>query len=270
MARSKRRDPCKVCGTRIFRPNDEAVYVCRNGHVLEGSRIEENEVEFGAISSSHKRKKVNRITKPKTPYIFIQNLNRQERKFIFITAYQYLLKLQVQTLISQFGFPSELEATVKKFWSFFVDSNSKLQITWSEFKTLKLPTKLQPAISDVFDSASFLKAPELSGLEVQEDSDSQVSGDLEESLEKQINENDKDLFPFKNRSIRWSLVLIYLGCQYLRYPILAVDILNLANNDELPFRNMYQKLPKKFKKCAGLSLALNSTVCYFACFYKKF
>ncbi|KAJ9055471.1 hypothetical protein DSO57_1003548 [Entomophthora muscae] len=82
---------------------------------------------------------------------------------------------------------------------------------------------------------------------------SQASTDLSEDEPSAIKPLTHRL---ENFTLRWTLVFLYLGCQYIRCPILAGDILHLAALNKLPYLNAYSLIPKELQFIDAMPLRL--------------
>ncbi|KAJ9055468.1 hypothetical protein DSO57_1003548 [Entomophthora muscae] len=244
MAIKRKRPPCPNCGSKRSRPTGLGTFICSRGHVLAGIVEESTNDGFEETRyQQHRRRQALRIkasTKSK-----IQIFGGDEAKLGFIKAFQFILRGQVKFLINTCGVPTELEAVVRKLWGFYLEFNPKLQINWDKING---PTVEEPSLQiPDHDMASDSESDDLDSCS------SQASTDLSEDEPSAIKPLTHRL---ENFTLRWTLVFLYLGCQYIRCPILAGDILHLAALNKLPYLNAYSLIPKELQFIDAMPLRL--------------
>ncbi|KAH3672393.1 hypothetical protein WICMUC_004229 [Wickerhamomyces mucosus] len=117
------------CRSRYYRSIDGR-RICQYGHVSDGhveynDEDDENFVVTKRLNIPQNSQGLSQASQI-TPGL---DTDEKKRKLygaagreLYLKCYQYILRIQVQTLIKQCGLPSVLETIVKKFWALFMNS----------------------------------------------------------------------------------------------------------------------------------------------------
>lgn len=149
---------------------------------------------------------------------------------------------------------------VRKFWGLYLEFNPRLQVDWSKI-----------------DGPAVAASPEIPDKDMAPDSDSDDSASnasSRHSTDGSEEENDAcaSKSPFhrlEHFTLRWTLTLLYLGCQHIRCPILASDLLHLATLNKLPYLSPFSLVPHEFQIVQGMQLKLTAKVPSFRLFHRS-
>ncbi|KAI0241524.1 hypothetical protein L0F63_005533, partial [Massospora cicadina] len=216
----ERRPPCRVCGIQRYRPSGAGTLICIRGHVLEGVIEEVADDGFQEAKAAVTRK--------------IQTFGGEAAKVALIRAIQFILRSQVKASSVDFG-ACTLTST-------------------NDFRLIG-PRSMDP--SPQHNSPK--KSQSGFGTRLRSDSESYANDYSSDTSEGEIIDNIKPSFaPLEYVTLRWTLVLLYLGCQYIRCPVLMVDLIHLATLNQLPYLNPYPQLPAECQAVEGMPLKLTA------------
>ncbi|KAH8719032.1 RNA polymerase I-specific transcription initiation factor rrn7 [Beauveria bassiana] len=208
LRRMPRGERCPECGSQRYYLQDGMRY-CARGHQVEGYVQFDvgDAVDAGMIGTVFKKQKA---VKQKEK----RQLTGEAGKLLYLEALQLLLRMQVLWLIEERGHREELETVVRDLWDLRIrgatalgqgtapDANAEdvLQVFSSQPSIIE-PTKLWTSKSKAQDWGT-----------------------------------DRGLgWPMP--SLSDTLALCYLGCYLLRIPTRLGELIKLANDRHLPYRN---------------------------------
>ncbi|KAM3511665.1 hypothetical protein MY11210_004682 [Beauveria gryllotalpidicola] len=219
LRRMPRGERCPECGSQRYYLQDGMRY-CARGHQVEGFVQFDlgDEAEAGMMGTVFKKQ---RAVKEKEK----RQLTGEAGKLLYLEALQLLLRMQVLWLIEEKGHREELETVVRDLWDLRIrgatalgqgtapdaDAEDVLQVFSSQPATIE-PTKLWTSKSKAQDWGT-----------------------------------DRGL-SWPMPSLSDTLALCYLGCYLLRIPTRLGELIKLANDRHLPYRNVFQQLPTEMQE----------------------
>ncbi|KAF3399262.1 RNA polymerase I-specific transcription initiation factor rrn7 [Talaromyces pinophilus] len=208
-----KRGPCGQEGCRETRYYlDNGIWFCRRGHQQEGRQVEEDPDDYNKRGTVHRIKKV-AVEKIQRTYTGRQGYR------LFIQAYQLILWKQCRALITQKGFPADIERLVKDLWA------------------LRLQN-----LTDRFD-ISLDEAREDDGSESGVFSSQTPAASVEKKDSTHISARKSTDSPL----LKETLGLCYLACLLLRLPVSIGDIYKFAIRNEVPFVKALKSIPQEMK-----------------------
>ncbi|KXS12363.1 hypothetical protein M427DRAFT_72021 [Gonapodya prolifera JEL478] len=255
-SQSSRRRECPVCRSTVFRWDPStASYVCQLGHRLEGFRQEEGEetLPSGALrlrrpTGQRKRKKVMRHT-------YKNLMASRQMEFHRLEALQIVLKAQVQILVHKMNLPAQLDTIVRDLWLLYVNVNpTAIEISENEAKGLQVDT--EELESDSESSPSEVSEEEnlderLRNDPLFQESDEETDDERARNDHPRGRDSERDQQPelaedvekarlrshhLTNRlHMSVTVSLCYLGCVWLRVPVLMKDFHRWMSSGRLPY-----------------------------------
>ncbi|KAJ1675706.1 hypothetical protein EV182_000748, partial [Spiromyces aspiralis] len=113
--------PCIICKSRRWH-REGGILVCESGHNYQGY-IEEDLESFTHSRVRRRGRRVSRTVVEK-----VQKIHGPRGYYHFVRCLQYMLQLEIDALISDFGAPKELDCVVKEIWLLLI---SKLNLKYS-------------------------------------------------------------------------------------------------------------------------------------------
>ncbi|KAI9296382.1 hypothetical protein K502DRAFT_340985 [Neoconidiobolus thromboides FSU 785] len=273
ITKAKKLPPCPTCGSTRYRKTGLGFFLCEEGHQLEGFRQEVMDFMDDNFIGTEKRRRV----AVKNKKIISKIYYNEKGKFLYLRAYQTILKKQSNILIEQFGVPKELLQIVQGLWKVYVSMNPYIQVNVKKLRKKKMKKEnlededdllkeLEGSSSDE-DSERHIDELLKNNLDSENESDTDLNKlediDIDIDIEKEENALKKPESPIKRQFIiklYWTLTFQYLALMYLKVPILSVDLLRLCNNNKIPFNNARSTLPLKIQNRLRPSTALLARV----------
>ncbi|OKL59360.1 hypothetical protein UA08_05400 [Talaromyces atroroseus] len=210
-----KRGPCGQDGCRQTRYYlDNGIWFCRRGHQQEGRQVEEDPDDW------NKRGKVHRIKKVAEEKSQQTYTGRQGYR-LFIYAYQLILWKQCQALVSQKGFPADIEKIVKDLWGLRLQN-----------LTDKYDVSLDEPDEDTGTETFSSQTPAVASVE-----------DKDQNLKGQKTSRKSTDSPL----LKETLGLCYLACLLLRLPVSVGDIYRYAMRNEIPFIGALKIVPQEMR-----------------------
>ncbi|KAJ2962611.1 hypothetical protein NQZ79_g2268 [Umbelopsis isabellina] len=235
MAKAPKLPPCPVCKTKKYRKNATGNYVCKYGHQL--ANYHEEEAEEGNVGANmrqiNRKKGGPKIAKEK------RRLYGPRAMFLYHQMFQQCLRKMVQVLIKKFAAPPDLEIVVRQIWLLYV-SHSEIH-----FDYRRAAKNSQDATQPI----------EPEDDELEEDHERNLSTAAEEAIAEEsadlLDEGQtvtmlKTMNRWPDLSYRHLLVFIYMGCVWLRWPILLSDLQRWSVVGKLPYVALTRDLPTDF------------------------
>ncbi|ORX88615.1 hypothetical protein K493DRAFT_341178 [Basidiobolus meristosporus CBS 931.73] len=233
---------CPICKSRRWFRNDLGFLICEFGHQLQGHQEEELDIEDVRGGRTTRKKRLNHNEEEKR----IEVLYGERGRFLLFQCFQIILRKQLNTLIVDLGFPAQLEKVVQELWTLYV-SQAGLTINESDVEFFD---KIQK--EDVSDKDEIAKLEEEIDQAYDKPLDENEENDPEEVTVTEVIESEPDAMPAttsgldpKDLRLEWSLILCYLGMQWLKLPVLLVDLHRLASNKQLAYLTAYNTLPQR-------------------------
>ncbi|CAG8500085.1 8528_t:CDS:10 [Scutellospora calospora] len=241
---------CPICKSRKWHSDGLGGLVCQFGHQREGFQEQENEIEPTPVTGKRRRSRTGKATNEHYAY-----QNRTEYTRVLLSVIQWVLRRQLHVLIHEMGFVPQIEQVVQHLWILYVNKISEMDLD---------PTSTNHDVSEGYsstfqddneDSLEFLiDVPQDSDSDSEND-DQQRSGanefyDFKSTAKTFANHH---ALPCRISSMRLSYVLaiIYLGCVWLRIPIINGDIIRWASTGRLSYLIIRQELPNDMKLHLG-------------------
>jgi hypothetical protein len=255
---SKVKRVCPTCKTTKFRKSTDSGLVCKYGHKLLGIQQEQAEDDGFAGGRGTRRKIISKVN----DYVDASNPVQQRSDFLLII--QYTLQVISRCMVQDLNFPPELEPTIRELWLLYV-SDSKKEIA----EAYMFEAYEKEVMDKIKGSDSRVKKEIYEKLEEEEKALDDFSGSSSSS-------SDEDEVGFGTQSknhiqqigtsrIKWPklrysnvMVLIYLACIYLNYPILPNDLVRWSRSGQIPFLNMQERIPEKL--LGSLSMYLSNSM----------
>ncbi|EED16731.1 RNA polymerase I specific transcription initiation factor Rrn7, putative [Talaromyces stipitatus ATCC 10500] len=208
-----KRGPCGQDGCRETRYYlDNGIWFCRRGHQQEGRQVEEDPDDY------NKRGTVHRIKKAAVEKIQKTYTGRQGYR-LFIFAYQLILWKQCQALITQKGFPADIEKLVKDLWALRLENlTDRFDLSLDE-----------PRGDDGSDGGVFSSQTPAASIEKKDATHISARKSTDSPL------------------LRETLGLLYLACLLLRLPVSIGDIYKYAVRNEIPFIRALKSVPQEMR-----------------------
>ncbi|KAL1920644.1 uncharacterized protein VTP21DRAFT_1021 [Calcarisporiella thermophila] len=252
---------CPICKSKKWRKDAIGYYVCEFGHPLENYEIavsEFNENTYGGSVRRKKRLKKKPLYKASRSYLF-----GKEAETLMMQCLQIILQNQLKHLIKKYHLPPSLERIVYELWLQYVDIRKKCTYD-SETSSSSTGEDDTPSTIKVEEDFKIYEDPFEAQFDRLEDEKDKIISDDElgdYSSEEDIQEKEelveaspgnaigleeeKDGVYRKKRKMQWwetkegrprimfTIILIYLGCVRLNYPILLADIYWLELNGDI-------------------------------------
>ncbi|CAG8812806.1 39391_t:CDS:10, partial [Gigaspora margarita] len=243
---------CPVCKSRKWFNDGLGGLVCQYGHQREGFREQESEVEAISVTSKKRR---SRSKKASNEYYAYQN--RTDYAQVLLTVAQWVLRRQLHVLIHEMGFVPQIEQVVQHLWILYVNKICELDLdaTGINNDISEGPSSaLQEYDQD--DNLDYL-------IDIPQHSDSdsdgkgggqqRSSGNEFSDFNSQTKSMKYSALPCRlsNMSLSFVLVIIYLGCVWLRIPIIKGDIVRWASTGRLSDLVIRRELPNDMKLHLG-------------------
>ncbi|KAL6608921.1 hypothetical protein U3516DRAFT_553255 [Neocallimastix sp. 'constans'] len=206
---------CLVCKVEEFKIDHRGALVCKHGHESKNFRIELSEFDDITLSNrTIKQKKLKSITN--------EEKNNNEKLNYICEAYQFILKAQIKVLIVKKKFPKEYAEIVKSLWVLFINSYS--------------------------DNNELLS--DIAKREEEEDNKLEQKPFYEKYENAFFNEFIKSSRATTTKTflIKFLIVLLYLGCIWLRMPVLISDFSYWICHEEIPYCTAIYCIPKDIIK----------------------
>jgi hypothetical protein len=206
---------CPVCKVKEFKIDRRGALICKHGHESKNFRIELS--EFDDITLSNRTIK---STKQKS-------INNEENKNNELLnnkyeAYQFILKAQIKVLIIKKKFPKEYAEIVKSLWILFVNSYCNAHELLSD-----IAAREKDEIKKLEQKTFFEK--------------------YENAFFNEFIKNSKALL-VDNSLMKLLIVILYLGCIWLRMPILISDFHYWVCHEEIPYCTAVYCVPEDILK----------------------
>ncbi|KAG2172570.1 hypothetical protein INT44_002585 [Umbelopsis vinacea] len=278
MKKSLKLPPCPICKTRKYRKNAQGHYVCKYGHQLANYQEEEGEegTHTGIVRTISGAKRNTTVKESK-------RLSGPRALFIYHQMFQQCLRQLVRVMITKYGAPADLETIVRELWLLYV-SHSEVHFQYRK-QTAPVATKStvpddeiealeeennnnDSAEEDIVDEADMKEMP---GIDTSE-------GDLLFGNEKMMRNPNFLIWP--NLSYTQLLIFCYLGCVWLRWPVMLADLQRWAIVGKLPYISLTKNLPSEIldtialRKLTALKIIPNMPILYqqtrqwIGCFWK--
>ncbi|CAG8730709.1 19684_t:CDS:10 [Dentiscutata erythropus] len=243
---------CPICKSRKWYSDGLGGLVCQFGHQREGFQEQESEIETASVTSKKRR---SRSKKASNEYYAFQN--RTEYAQVLLTVAQWVLRRQLHVLINEMGFVPQIEQVVQHLWILYVNKLCELDLDVTRINHVA-PEGSSSALQeyDNDDNLEFL-------IDIPQDSDSdsdgkggsqqRSSGNEFSDFNSQAKSMKYSALPCRlsNMSLSFVLVIIYLGCVWLRIPIIKGDIVRWASTGRLSDLVIRQELPNDMKLHLG-------------------
>ncbi|KAG2175518.1 hypothetical protein INT43_001165 [Umbelopsis isabellina] len=235
MAKAPKLPPCPVCKTKKYRKNATGNYVCKYGHQL--ANYHEEAAEEGNVGGNMRA-----ISKNKGGPKMVKEKRRlygPRATFLYYQMFQQCLRKMVQVLIKKFAAPPDLENAVRQIWLLYV-AHSEIHFDYRR-------------AAKSSQDASQSNEPEEDELE--EDYEHNMSTAAAEAIAEEnadlLDEGQtvtmfKTMSRWPNITYRHLLVFIYMGCVWLRWPILLSDLHRWSVVGKLPYVALTKDLPADF------------------------
>ncbi|OAA39862.1 ubiquitin fusion protein [Beauveria brongniartii RCEF 3172] len=219
LRRMPRGERCPECGSQRYYLQDGMRY-CARGHQVEGFVQFDvgDAVDAGMIGTVFKKQ---RAVKEKEK----RQLTGEAGKLLYLEALQLLLRMQVLWLIEEKGHREELETVVRDLWDLRIRGATALGHGTA-------PDADAEDVLQVFSSQPAIIEPT-----------------------KRWTSKSKAQDWGTDRGLGWpmpslsdTLALCYLGCYLLRIPTRLGELIRLANDRHLPYRNVFQQLPTEMQE----------------------
>ncbi|CAG8739382.1 17919_t:CDS:2, partial [Cetraspora pellucida] len=212
--------------------------------------FQEQENEVNSISVVGKKRR-GRSKKTSNEYYAYQN--RTEYAQVLLTVAQWVLRRQLYVLIHEMGFVPQIEQVVQHLWILYVNKICELDLDATDINH-DVSEGSSSALQEFDDNLEFL-------IDIPQDSDSDGKGGGHQKSSgnefSDINSSAKKMkynaLPCRlsNMSLSFVMVIIYLGCVWLRIPILKGDIVRWASTGRLSDLVIRQELPNDMKLHLG-------------------
>eukprot|EP01129_Flabellula_baltica_P013282 TRINITY_DN6135_c0_g1_i1.p1 TRINITY_DN6135_c0_g1~~TRINITY_DN6135_c0_g1_i1.p1 ORF type:complete len:358 (-),score=81.51 TRINITY_DN6135_c0_g1_i1:376-1449(-) len=201
---------CGVCyGNRYIKSNGS--YICAGCNTLS-QEIVDFESEFDTNLKGRLYVGSVRLMKQRK-----RNLGFESRDLDFLEAFQFILKIQINCLVSQKGIHPDLEDIVGHFWFVFLER-------YYEMQEIGMNEEQEESI----DGDEAMRDEVVEG----DENPSLGEGDTPEKKKKK-----KENYPF-TLTITSSLSFLFLGLIWLKEPYTESDIVKWAIKGEIPYLNM--------------------------------
>ncbi|KAK9720203.1 hypothetical protein K7432_004294 [Basidiobolus ranarum] len=237
---------CPICKSRRWFRNDLGFMICEFGHQLQGHQEEELDIEDVRGGRTTRKKRQNHNEEEKK----VEVLYGERGRFLLFQCFQIILRKQLNALITEFGLPTELEKVVQELWTLYV-SEAGLTINESDVQFLNRIKQNEDGdkdeihkLEDEVDRAYDKPSGETNGDNLEEVL-LESATEIPESEFDDITSSSSGLDPKDLLRLEWSLILCYLGAQWLRLPVLLVDIHRLASSKRLAYLTAYNTLPQR-------------------------
>ncbi|CAG8471295.1 3296_t:CDS:10 [Funneliformis mosseae] len=219
-------EECLVCKSRKWFPDGLGGLVCQFGHQRESYTVQES--EFHGQGGVNRRKKGNKekaaIKEERYAYH-----NQKDLLWIEFVAMQFILRHHIQIMIKDMGVTPQLENVCKHFWIMYVNKFN--------------------GIDEIRKNRESMDIDEGEG-----GGPSNIQG--EERRDQYEEDNIELLFELPQNikcllKLQYLLVILHIGCLWLRLPILIGDIHRWIYDGTLPFLSARQYLPDNIKLHLG-------------------
>lgn len=239
---------CPTCKTTKFRQTSDSGLVCKYGHKILGVQVEQQEDDFAA---SHGRQRKRVRTLQDDDY----DASPAQQRSYFLRIIQLSLQVFSRSMIQDLNFPPELEPVLRELWILYL-ADSKSHITEAylfEAKTKEEELSSQQIShkTETFEEDLDLALDNKAGFS---DSDS------DSSSEEDIKIKGSTRCKWPSLIFSDTLVLVYLACIYLNYPILINDLLRWSNTHQLPYLSMQGRIPSDVLGKLNLGLSESMTM----------
>lgn len=234
--------------------------VCEEGHILQGYVQEDNEAEGVATYVTRKRRmrknKVAKVGRIANPDIF----HGAKLRFLFFQCAQIILRKQIQALIEIWGLPAELETIARDMWAMYVSLTDLKPEPFlqeedeegaEDAQTGQQPDDENP-LQRIYDDLSesdgeHEELPDATVTEMAGDNNGHPTGSRRTGRPRRGTRKPPPN-PAAKLRLDYTLVICYLACVTLKVPILAKDLLDLAEAYELPYLNALSVIPTDMRK----------------------
>ncbi|OBZ87098.1 RNA polymerase I-specific transcription initiation factor rrn7 [Choanephora cucurbitarum] len=240
---------CPICHTTKFKTTSDSSLVCKYGHKLLGVQKEQQEDDTTGVRGL-RRKRIKTAVDTDS-----DKASPAKQASDFMRIIQFTIQVVSRSMVQDLEFPKELEAVVRELWLLYLsDSKKEIYEAYLFNANLKEESDRDPTTKQ-----DILKR------EVDDELDALEAHNFESS-DDTTDEDDDTIVPRQGRSRRkWprlrfsdTLVFVYLGCVYLNYPVLPNDLIRWAQEGQIPFLKMQEKIPTR--TLASLSLFLTNSM----------
>ncbi|CAG8490441.1 776_t:CDS:10 [Ambispora gerdemannii] len=258
-SRKQKKRECSYCGLTARIPDGVGGFMCPRGHRDERLQVQVGEDTDFLVHGSERRKKrtkepdKNEKAKLTVPYF------GDKKIYVYSVSLQHVLRHQVRIMIENMNCPPEYERVIRHLWTLFINaSNIKFPQDWvDEHGKIRNNYKKDDIAVDDDEDEDLERL-----LTLQKPLDESEGGDgALDNVEDLVKENgdsdedDKDKKEGKRRrkprkifpEMNVNLSILYLGCVWLRQPILLADIIKWANSDRIPYFSARTLLPKSLR-----------------------
>ncbi|KAG9296094.1 hypothetical protein G9A89_011946 [Geosiphon pyriformis] len=261
---------CAFCSSTKWASDGAGGYVCEFGHRNESAE------EFAELQdeSRKKRSKKKSDVEPENRPPTKKELKKSKvyhggkGLYIYVVALQYILRRQVKVMVDDIKCPQELEQVVRHLWILYINKANHLPFPeiWLDDSGKIRPETEVIGETDNVDGEDeeenlerLLLIPEDETFEFEHQDEHTENDEFGETTAAGVDSSTKinpktKLSRNSNmilQGLRLNLVLLYLGCVYLRQPILFIDIYRWANKNRIPYFTSRSLLPDDIKLRIG-------------------
>ncbi|CAG8480822.1 3502_t:CDS:10 [Ambispora leptoticha] len=231
----KKGQECHYCGLTARFPDGAGGFVCPLGHRDERLILQVNEdYDPCRPNRSQKRKKIrkNQEVKAATAYY------GDKKTYVYIVSLQHVLRHQIRVMIEDINCPPEYEHIIRHLWILLFNDLPDIRFPpeWLD-ENGRIRNKYEKDKEDNKDDIAAYdnKHENLENLLIMQE---------RESSDESEGSNNDD----RNYDMNVNLAILYLGCVWLRQPILLTDIIKWANNDRIPYYTARTLLPDSLRR----------------------
>ncbi|CAI2166909.1 14706_t:CDS:10 [Funneliformis geosporum] len=240
---------CFVCKSRKWFPDGLGGLVCQYGHQLESYTVQESEFQGGqsGVKTRSKGKKEKAAVKEER-YAYH---NQKDLLWIEFVAMQFILRYHVQIMIKDMGITPQLENVCKHLWIMYVNKFNGIDEIRKNRESMDIDEGEGDGPSNIQDEEdnieSLFELPQSSSDDEYDEFDDDTT--TKGPNRRKDSRSRKDIKGLLQ--LQYLLVILHIGCLWLRLPILIGDIHRWIYDGTLPFLSARQYLPRDIKLHLG-------------------